>query len=88
MFAIAAHPVATAASTVPLVPELACLPGGAMDTCAAEITVDHGDGDSTTCSLRTTIPVTIHNEDGSVTFTGLCYYGPRCGWKWASSGQE
>lgn len=86
MFAIAAPPTASAL-TVPDAP-VECAPGMAMDTRAADYTVDHGDGDSTTCSLRGSIPVTIHHEDGSVEFTGLCNYGPRCGWRWASETQE
>ena len=68
MFAIAPPPTASAL-TVPDAP-VECAPGMAMDTCEAEYTVDHGDGDSTTCLLRGSIPVTIHHEDGSVEFTG------------------
>jgi len=55
-----------------------CLPG-AMDTCEATYTKDHGDGDKTTCSLKNTIPIVIENDDGSTTITADCDYGKRCG---------
>ncbi|MYA43504.1 MAG: hypothetical protein F4087_09110 [Gemmatimonadetes bacterium] len=86
LLAIAVPPVVSA--TVPAVPvntpDLCAVDAAiSMDSCPIEIEVDLGDGDTMTCSLRFGIPVTIHEEDGSITFTGLCYYGPRCGWRWA-----
>jgi hypothetical protein len=55
-----------------------CVPG-AMDTCESNFTKDHGDGDTTTCSLKNTIPKVIENADGSTTITADCDYGIRCG---------
>ncbi len=79
LFAIAAPPVAEAATTNGALLEVACALGLAMDTCESTYTVDHGDGDKTTCSLKKTIPIVINNPDGSSTITADCDYGKRCG---------
>lgn len=77
LLAIAAPPVADAAMTNGALLETACALGLAMDTCESTYTVDHGDGDTTTCSLKNTIPIVIDNPDGSTTITADCDYGSR-----------
>lgn len=86
LLAIAAPPVVLATTpSAPASPPDICATGTSMSmaSCPSEVTVDLGDGDSMTCSLRFGIPVTIYEADGSTTDTELCYYGPRCQWMWA-----